>query len=51
MFSEYEIIREASPQWLNKQRFDIFIQNLILQLSIKVINILKQLNYLEGKKD
>lgn len=32
MFSEYEIIREASPQWLNKQRFDIFIPKLNLAI-------------------
>lgn len=32
LFSDYEIIREASPKWLDRQRFDIFIPNLNLAI-------------------
>ena len=28
MFSDYEVIREASPDWLGNQRLDIFIPSL-----------------------
>lgn len=32
LFSEYEVIREASPAWLGKQRLDIFIPGLALAI-------------------
>ena len=30
MFAEYDVIREASPKWLDRQRLDIFIPELNL---------------------
>lgn len=32
IFQEYEVLREYSPKWLNKQRFDIFIKELNLAI-------------------
>lgn len=32
LFSEHEVIREASPDWLGKQRLDIFIPGLALAI-------------------
>lgn len=32
LFSEHEVIREASPAWLGKQRLDIFIPDLALAI-------------------
>lgn len=32
LFSEHEVIREASPDWLGKQRLDVFIPDLALAI-------------------
>ncbi|WP_062564706.1 hypothetical protein [Pseudoalteromonas shioyasakiensis] len=30
LFADYEVLREASPDWLGQQRFDIYIPELVL---------------------
>lgn len=50
LFSEYEVLQHASPDWLSPQHLDIFIPDLKLAIEYQGLQHIKSINFFGGEK-
>jgi hypothetical protein len=50
LFADYEVIREASPRWLDRQRLDIYIPELTLAIEYQGQQHYKAVDFFGGEE-